>query len=303
VSREAAEIGQALSFAIEETNRRILTFNPLIMKIPSRKKREFDRAVETIDRVILRIIAERRRSGERHEDLLGMLMDARDADSGQGMTDGQLRDEAMTLFLAGHETTAVALSWLWYLLARHPDIEQRLRDELATVLGGRSPTAGDAQRLELTRRVWDETLRLYPPVWIFTRQSYGPDVICSHRVPRNAVILVCPYAMHRSPRWWEAPERFDPDRFSPERTAARPKHAYLPFGAGQRMCIGNVFATIEAQVIVAMVLQRFRLRVPTGIQSVDPDPLVTLRPKGGMPLWVESLAALPVSAEARASAG
>jgi cytochrome P450 len=289
VSQDAEEVGKALTFAIHETNRRILTFNPLVTKIPSRHNRQFDAAMRTIDSVILRIISERRNSGASGDDLLGMLMDARDADTGEGMSDRQLRDEAMTLFLAGHETTAVALSWMWYLLSRHPDVEGRLRAELAATLGGRSPTAADVPSLDYTRRVWDETLRLYPPVWIFGRESLGPDTLRGFPIPAKAVLLISPYTLHRAEAYWPEPERFEPDRFLPEPVAARPKHAYLPFGAGQRLCIGNIFATIEAQVIAAMVLQRFRLSRPNAA-GVEPDPLVTLRPKGGMPLRVEAVA-------------
>jgi cytochrome P450 len=286
VSQDAVDVRHALTYAIEETNRRILTFNPWVMRIPSKENREFDRQMAVLDRVILKIIDERRRSGEKREDLLALLMDARDAETGEGMSDRQLRDEVMTLFLAGHETTAVALSWTWYLLAKHPEVEHRVRAEVEVALAGRAPTAADIHRLELTRRVFEETLRLYPPVWIDGREALGPDVICGFPLPAQAMVLFCPYAMHRNPRYWESPETFDPDRFLPERSAARPKHAYIPFGAGQRMCIGNVFATVEAQVITAMVVQRLRLSVPAGA-SVEPDPLVTLRPKGGMILRME----------------
>jgi len=285
ISGEAKEVREALSFVLQQTNRRILNFIPLLMKVPNRANRDFARAVAVMDRVIQRIIQERRQSGAQHQDLLGLLMAARDADTGEGMTDRELRDEAMTLFLAGHETTAVALCWMWWLLAQHPDVASGLRAELNLALKGRAPTPDEVQHLDALRRTWDETLRLYPPAWLLIRQSYAADEVCGYALGGGEAVVVCTYALHRSPKYWPDPERFDPGRFLPQAGVDRPKLAYIPFGAGQRMCIGNTFATVEAQVIAAMVLQRFRFELPEG-SRVEPEPLVTLRPRGGMTLRV-----------------
>ena len=219
-------------------------------------------------------------------------MAAQDADTGERMTDQQLRDEAMTLFLAGHETTANALAWMWHLLAQHPEVEARARAEAQAVLGGRAPTAEDIPRLRYLTQVFEETMRLYPPAWIMARQPVKEDVLAGVQVPasQRVIIVISPYALHRNPRLWPEPERFDPERFSPEQSASRPRLAYLPFGGGQRLCIGNSFALMEATLITAQVLQHFRLRAVPG-HTVEPEPLVTLRPKGGLPMLVEPLQA------------
>jgi cytochrome P450 len=203
------------------------------------------------------------------------------------MSDPHLRDEVMTLFLAGHETTANALSWLWYELGRNPQVERRLRDEISTVLEGRPPTAADLPRLGYCQRVIEETMRVHPPAWLLIRQARGADEIGGYPIPSGRVILISPYVIHRHPDFWEDPEKFDPDRFLPERSQKRPRLAYLPFGAGQRMCIGNTFALMEMQAVVATVLQRFRLSVVRD-HLVEPEPLVTLRPKHGIQMTAAS---------------
>ena len=291
VSGTANRIGPALTVALAETNHRILSLGLYAPDfIPTARNRVFRQALDTLDSVIFDIISRRRAGQTQGDDLLATLMAAQDADTGERMTDAQLRDEAMTLFLAGHETTANALSWMWHLLAQHPEVEARARAEVERVLGGRAPTAQDIPQLRYLTQVFEETMRLYPPAWIIARQPVKEDVLAGVQLPASPrVIVVVPaYALHRNPRLWPDPERFDPERFSPEQSAGRPRMAYLPFGGGQRLCIGNSFALMEATLITAQVLQHFRLRAVPG-HSVEPEPLVTLRPKGGLPMLVEPL--------------
>jgi len=240
------------------------------------------RAVRALDDVVFRIIGERRRSGEEHHDLLSMLLHARGED-GQGMSDQQLRDEVMTFLLAGHETTALALTWSFYLLARDPQAFARVREEAQRELAGRAPGADDLSRLPYAGMVVEEALRLYPPAWLFERQANQDDVIEKYRVPKDALLIICPYVLHRHPAFWDHPERFDPERFTAERSAQRPRFAYLPFGGGPRQCIGNQFALMEARLVLAMVAQEFAPRLVPG-RSVALEALVTLRPRGG--LWM-----------------
>jgi cytochrome P450 len=211
-----------------------------------------------------------------------MLIEARDdEEGGGGMSDVQLRDEVMTLFLAGHETTANALAWTFHLLAQNPAADARMREELATVLGGRTPTAADVMRLPYTTRVFEESMRLYPPAWLVARRALHDEEFGGYVVPKGTMVGVAPYAIHRHPAFWPEPERFDPDRFLPERAEGRPKYAYFPFGGGQRLCIGIHFAMMEAVIILAMLSQRVRLATVPG-HPVVPQALVTLRPKHGI---------------------
>jgi len=215
-----------------------------------------------------------------------MLIGARDEETGEAMTDEQLRVEVTTFLLAGQETTSLALTWTWYLLSQHPDVRRRLEDEIDALLDGRPPAYCDLVSLPYTRMVIDEALRLYPPAWGFSRQALADDELGGFRLPRGWLAFVIPYVLHRLPAFWQDPETFDPDRFSAERSALRPKFVYLPFGAGPRQCIGNHFALVEAQLIVATFAQRYRLHLATG-HRVEPWPLITLRPRFGMPMIIE----------------
>jgi cytochrome P450 len=300
VSGTADQVGHALTVALEETNQRILSFGLHAPDfLPTPRNRAFQRALATLDSVVFDVISRRRAGETQGQDLLGMLMAMRDADTGETMTDRQLRDEVMTLILAGHETTANTLAWLWHLLSQHPEVEARARAEVERVLAGRAPTVHDIPQLRYVTQVLDETLRLYPPAWAIARQTVKQDVLAGVHVPVSSrvIILVSPYVVHRNPRVWPDPERFDPERFSPERSAGRPRLAFMPFGGGQRLCIGNNFALMEATLIVAAVLQHFRVRALPG-HTVEPEPLVTLRPKGGLPMLVEPLPAEPARAQA-----
>jgi cytochrome P450 len=253
---------------------------------PTPRNRRFHRAVALLDRTIFALIDERRRNGANRDDLVSMLLSARDPETGEGMTDRQLRDEVMTFFLAGHETTALAVTWAWYLLAQNPASRALLESELDRVLDGREPAFDDLERLPYTRMVIEETMRLYPPAWGFSRRALAADQIGEYELPPGWLVFVIPWVMHRHPQYWDDPERFEPERFNPVQSGARPKFIYLPFGAGLRQCIGNHFAMTEAQMILATLAQRYRLHLLRG-QRVVPRPLITLRPRERMTMLIE----------------
>jgi cytochrome P450 len=282
----AADVGRALQVALAYVDRRALLVAPSPLIVPTPQNLRFRRARRVLDRVVYDIIETRRRDGSQTSDLLSMLLQARDEETGEGMSDRQLRDEVMTFLLAGHETTAAALAWTWYLLARHPAVEARLRAEVDTVVGDRTPTVEDLPALSYTRMVVEETMRLYPPVWGIGRQTIGEDTLGGYRVPAKVVVSISPYVTHRHPACWDDPERFDPERFTPERAAGRSRFAYLPFSGGPRLCIGSEFALMEAQLVIAMVVQRYRLALVPG-RVVEPEVRLTLRPRGGLPATLE----------------
>jgi cytochrome P450 len=213
-------------------------------------------------------------------------MEAQDADTGERMSDLQLRDEVMTLLLAGHETSASGLAWAVVLLSRHPEVRRRLAGEAREVCGAdgtRLPGVEDLPRLAYTRRVVDEVLRLYPPAWVFSRAALGPDTVSGYALPTRSLILLSPYVTHRHPGLWENPEGFDPDRFLPEREKERPRFAYFPFGGGPRLCIGNQFALMEMVLVLATLASRVRLDLAPGF-PLHANPAITLRPRPGV--WV-----------------
>lgn len=281
LSDDAGRVGGALGVAFEHINHRMSYPWALPEVVPTRRNRRFLSARRALDGVIYRIIHERRRRDADTGDLLSMLLLARDEETGEGMSDEQLRDEVMTILIAGHETGAAALAWAWYLLARHPEVERKLHEELARVLGGRTPAAEDLRSLPYTKMVFDEVLRLYPPAWALLRQAAVEDDICGHRMPAGSLLVLSPYVTHRHPEFWDEPEKFDPARFTSERAAARPKFAYFPFGGGSRQCIGSNFALMEAQLVLATAAQHFRPRLAPG-RAVEEDPTFTLRPRGGV---------------------
>ena len=250
-------------------------------RLPLPANRRFRRALHELDTVVYRLIDERKRSGGGRPDLLSMLLSARDEETGERMTDRQLRDEAMTMLLAGHETTSLALSWTYLLLSKHPDVDERIVEEARQAIGSRRAVFADAERLTYTRMVVDEALRLYPPAWGFSRLALADDRIGDYRVPAGSLVFIIPFVVHRRPQLWPDPERFDPERFTADRVAARPKFAYLPFGGGPRQCIGNQFAMVEASLILAMIAQRHQVQLTPG-QHIAAEPLITLRPKPGI---------------------
>jgi cytochrome P450 len=289
VEAEAAEISAALTDAMGLMGRVTNPLAPLLDRLPLPATRRFQRARARLDGTIYRLIGERRAraaTGEAEGDLLSLLLSARDPEGGGPLNDLQLRDEALTLFLAGHETTANALAWTWYLLARNPEAEDRLHDELDTVLDGRPATVEDYGRLPYTVRVLTESMRLYPPAWAVGRQALKPLEIGGYALPARQPILMAQWVVHRDPRWFPGPENFDPDRWLPEREAALPRFAYFPFGGGTRKCIGESFAWMEAVLVLATLARSWRPRLLPG-PAVQPLPLITLRPLGGIPMRLE----------------
>jgi cytochrome P450 len=257
----------------------------LAERLPTPKNRRFHEAVDVLDGAVFHIIEQRRRVGGEGNDLLSMLLLARDEETGETMTDRQLRDEVTTILLAGHETTSLALTWTFYLLSRHHHVRQRLESEIDAELAGRPPRYADLAHLPYARMVIEEAMRLYPPAWGLSRQALAPDEIGGYQVPRGWLVFVVPFVMHRHPAYWDEPDAFDPERFTPERTAARPKFVYLPFGGGPRQCIGNQFAMIEAHLVLATLVQRYRLELVGG--PVEPWPLITLRPRHAMRMQIQ----------------
>jgi len=281
VEHDIDKIGNAITTLLDDvTFRFTFPFYPPL-RVPTPRNRRFLAARATLDGIVYRIIAERRRRPGEHEDLLALLMESRDEQTGEGMSDRQLRDEVVTLFLAGHETTANALTWASYLLSTHVAVARRLRDEVDQALQGRVPTASDLPSLAYTRMVIDETLRLYPPAWITNRRAIEEDTVCGYRIPADATVSISPYVTQRDPRLWENPEGFDPDRFAPERSAGRAHYAYFPFGGGPRQCIGKGFALMESTLVLALLAQRYELHLMPG-RRVETEAVATLRPRYGM---------------------
>ncbi len=293
VEGEADEIGAALTDAMLLFDRLTVPFNELLDYLPLPGTRRFLRARERLDATIYRIIEERRRSREDRGDLLSMLLLAQDEEGdGGGMTDLQLRDEALTLFLAGHETTAVALAWTWYLLSQHPEVEARLHAEVDEVLGGRLPTAADLPHLPYTRMVLAESMRLFPPAWIMGRQPLEGFEIGGYRIPAGSIVIMSTWVIHHDPRFYDEPFAFRPERWTPEEESRRHRFAYLPFGAGPRKCIGEGFAWMEGMLMLATLARRWRLRLVPG-HPVEHKPLITLRPKHGLRMRLEQRSPVP----------
>lgn len=280
VSGDAERVGVLMTEVLEESNEKINSAFELPEWIPSRKRAHRKAVLAELDAIIQRFIEDRQRSGEDKGDLLSMLLDARDED-GSGMDAKQLRDEAMTLFIAGHETTAMALSWAWYLLANNPACMQKLQQEVDNVLQGRAPTMHDLANLPYSDMVLKEALRLYPPASGVTRQAVEDVQIGDYTLESGVMISLSIYAMQRSPLYFPNPDSFDPERFSKENESKIPRYAYLPFGGGPRVCIGNMFAIMEARLILAAVAQRYDLELEAG-QDVVAETLLTIRPKNGI---------------------
>jgi cytochrome P450 len=287
VSADIAEVAGAMAVLQEETGRvRPTAFFDLPEWVVRPRGPEFRRAVATLDRIVNRIVAERRASGESRDDLLSMLLEARDEETGEGMTDRQLRDELVTLFLAGHETTAISLAWTFHLLAQNRRAEAILQAEVDGVLTERAaPAFEDLEHLHYARMVAEESLRLYPPAYVFSRRAAADDRLGPYRMPAGAHIVISPYALHRRPDYWPEPDAFWPERFAPGARTDRPKLAYLPFGGGPRICIGNSFAMMEHAIVLAAAVRLWRLESIPG-REVRTEPRITLRPKGGLPMRV-----------------
>lgn len=280
VASAASVVAGAMHEVLSYTNE--AASNPFLFPaIPTPRNLRFRRALAQLDSVIEPIIAARRAMQDRPEDLLTMFLEMQDAETGESMTDQQLRDEVMTMFLAGHETTANALSWTFLLLSQHPEVARRLRQEIHSVVA----SAPRVQREHLThmpylRAVLQEAMRLYPPVWLLARSVEQAHTLGEYELRPGMLVFLSPYLLHRDPRWWPNPEGFDPERFM-EGAPPRPKLAYFPFGAGPRLCIGRGFALQEAQLILATILRRWELALVPD-QIVEPEPMITLRPKYGL---------------------
>ncbi len=296
VSGDIGAVAGAMTVLGEETGRvRPSAFFELPEFITRPRGRKFTEAVATLDAIVNRIVAARRVeariSPAHHDDLLSMLLEARDEETGEGMTDKQLRDELVTLFLAGHETTAIALTWTFHLLGQHPEAEKKLQAEVDSVLGTgfaarAAPAFEDLERMPYARMVAEEAMRLYPPAYVFSRRALADDRLGPFRMPAGAHIVISPYALHRRPDYWPAPGEFRPERFAAgvsNVAADRPKHAYLPFGGGPRICIGNSFAMMEHAIVLAAAVRHWRLESIPG-HEVRTEPRITLRPRGGLPM-------------------
>ncbi len=251
--------------------------------VPTPGNRRMLRALRTLDSAVAEIVGRRRASGEHGQDLLGLLL-------ASGLSDEQVRDEVATTIVAGHETVASALTWVWDLLGRNEETAWRLRDEVDVVLGrgseARAPTGEDYGQLIWTRQVLDETLRLYPPAWVITRKALVDDVLAGVAVPAGSLVIICTFALHRRPEAWPDPERFDPGRFDPDRRGELQRSAYAPFGSGPRLCIGRDFALLEGTLLLARISQRYVLR-PQSDRDVPMDAMVTIRPRDGLPMQLQ----------------
>jgi cytochrome P450 len=287
LSDETAKVASAWDVLNQQLVERFTRKRLLPPVLPTKYDRAFRNARRAMLEVVERIIALRRAQPGETADLLSMLMHARDEETGEQMTDAQLRDEVATMMLAGHETTAVALSWTWALLDRHPQARAQLEAELDRVLAGRLPGADDFPRLTYTRAVIEEAMRLYPPAWILHRRAVEDDVVCGRRIHGGDVVVMSPMIFHRHPAYWHRPDDFLPERWADaEAEKKRPRFAYLPFSAGPRQCIGNAFALMEAVLVVAVLAQRFDPRIAEGYE-LKPQYLVTLRPADGLPTRIE----------------
>jgi cytochrome P450 len=289
---ETDRLGEALETGMKgSTLRMFLYFLPERFPLPD--ARRYRAAIATIDEMMLQIVRARRASGTPRNDMLSLLLHARDEDTGEGMDDRQLRDELVTMFIGGRDTTAATMTWLWYVLEQEPEVERRLRAEVADVLGDRRPCFDDLARLSYTKRVVQEAMRLYPPGWMFPRFAEEEASIDGYRIRKGSTLLLSPYASHRDPTFWPDPEVFDPERFTAERSAGRPRYAYYPFGGGPRQCIGYHFGMMEAQLLTAMMVQRMRPRLVPGHRVVPTGGGGVLEPRHGMKMTLG--AALPRS--------
>ena len=287
VERDAPQVGETLEALLEYT----ADFRRLVMTpkwLPTKQNLQAKRAVRQLNEIIDRIIHQKRQSNLDTGDLLSMLIRAQDED-GSRMTTQQLRDEALTLFLAGHETTASSLSWTWWLLAQNPDVEEKLHSELDAALNGRTPTLDDLPQLTYTSQVLSESMRLYPPAWAIARLAVEEHELGGYPVPKGTGIAAASWVVHRDPRWYDHPEQFIPERWEGDLLKINPRFAYFPFSYGPRQCIGNNFALMEANLILATIAQRFRFRLVPG-HVVVPLASITLRPRHGLHVFAESRA-------------
>lgn len=287
VEDEANDVGQALTDAMSVAERIPNPLAAILSRLPLPSNRRFERARQRLDDIIYGIIRERRKSNVDRGDFLSMLLMAQDDEGGTGgMTDKQVRDEALTIFLAGHETTATALTWTWYLLSQHPEAEAKLHAEIDSVLQCRLPTFEDLPKLRYAEMVFAEAMRLYPPAWIIGRRALVDHEMDGYKIKAGDLTLHSQYLVHHDARWFPEPDKFIPERWTPELKEARPKFSYFPFGGGTRTCIGEAFAWMEASLVIATLAQQWKPRLVQG-HPVEPRALITLRPKHGMKMYLE----------------
>ncbi|MEM7032960.1 MAG: cytochrome P450 [Chloroflexota bacterium] len=286
MNSELKEVVNSLTHIIDYIGKRFFSVIRLPMTWPTPANRRFQQAIYKIDQIVDQLIEYRRGHGVEADDLLGLLMAAQDDETGIGMSNEQLHNEVKTMFLAGFETTSVLLTWIWYLLKQHPHIEQKLHTEISTTLGTRKPIFADIGQLTYTNMVIQETLRLYPPTWTMLRRFDKPEKIEGITIPANHTVLLCPYITHRHSEFWSEPEAFKPERFSPAQLDKQSRFAFVPFGAGPHQCIGRDLAVVEAQLIISMIMQRFRI-VLGNIDQVKPLARVTLAPDRNLTMHVE----------------
>ncbi len=287
ISDESNQLSQALRTGVEYVYGRLTAPLSLPVWVSTQPNRQFRQAKATIDSVVLKIIQDRRQAPDQGDDLLSMLMSATDEETGKGMSDFELLNEIITLFNAGHDTTATSLAWTWYLLGLHPEVAENMRSEVDTVLQGGEPTFEKLPKLEYTRRVFDESLRLCPPgMGLAPRAALEDDEIGGYAIPKGSILNIAFYFTLRHPDFWQNPEQFDPDRFLPEQVTNRPKYAYMPWGAGPHVCIGKSFAVMESVMILSAIAQRFQVSLVSK-QPIEIDPRFTLRPKGGVKVTLD----------------
>ena len=282
----ADDIGKSLTTIVNQFPRMLFPLSEYLDKVPLPGTRKFFNALETLNNTVYHLIEERRRSKEDKDDLLSMLLWAQDEEGGEGLTDVQVRDEAMTLFLAGQESTANSLVWTWYLISQHPDVEEKLHDEIDSVLGERLPAVDDLQKLVFTRMVFSESLRLYPPAWTVVRRAIEDYQVDGYVVPSGADIYMSEYVVHHDPRFFPDPFKFDPERWTQDQGSSLPQFAYFPFGGGPRRCVGESFAWMEGMMLIATIASKWKMHLVPG-QTIVPKALITIRPKRGMKMIME----------------
>jgi len=281
ISGDADAIGKAFRTTFRHVSNRLNSLQLVPNWLPTRSNVIFKRAKKVLDRAVIDLISARRQNASKPNDLLTMLLGAHDELTGEQMPQKQLMDEVLTILTAGHENIGAALSWTWYLLGRNPTVQEDAYDEIRAHLGGRNPTFDDLPHLPLCKAVFEESMRIFPPGWGELRQTLQPDEVCGYPLPADAIIILCQWVTHRHPDFWEDPETFKPQRFLGDAAANRHRFAYFPFGGGPRICIGMQFALIEGPIVLATILQRFRVELIPG-QQVIPDATFTLRPKFGL---------------------
>ncbi|RKT87228.1 Cytochrome P450 [Saccharopolyspora antimicrobica] len=282
-------IGESFEAVQDQAMFEMMSLSAVPTWVPLPKQRRFRRARADLESIVTRLADERAAHPTADgDDILSRLVDATQQEPDEGARRRRMRDELVTLLLAGHDTTASTLSWTFYLLDRHPQVWERLHAEAVEVLGDRMPTYEDLHRLKYTSMVLQEVMRLYPAVWLLPRKARGDDEIGGYRVAAGADVVICPYTLHRHPAFWEAPERFDPDRFEQSRAAGRPRYAYIPFGAGPRVCVGSSLGLLEATIVTACVVRELRLATVPGY-DVKAEPMLTLRVRGGLPMTVRAI--------------